>query len=173
MKSVRFKIFLAVALTITLSAKLLNGGRVDNPSFDLVLSGAEKALVAQGYLSAGMTTFSGRKALLAGRGACFIYVVPVAHQGWHQETLRKGMAADQSLWFVFEGTLTAETQPEWRTLFGYYVQKSLRYAGFPATYHPVFGVVASRECNVSNVDWASLPAVPFRARTSGGNFSAL
>ncbi|WP_156886649.1 hypothetical protein [Rhizobium gallicum] len=158
----RFSLFLAIGLIATLSIKTFVAASVLRPNNEEIASAAGATLAGQGYQVAGLSSFSGRVALLAGQESCIMYFVPVSEQGWHQETVRKGLVDEQKLWFLFRGKLYADDQPRWPPLLGFYVSLALAYTGLGPGFEPVYAVVASRECDMAKVDWQAFKALPYR-----------
>lgn len=156
-----FLIFLACILSISLTIKLVTGGRITDPPGEIVLQSIEFDLVQQGFSSAGQTSIAGRKAVLVGRGDCLSYIVPVAPQGWHQQTLRTLISPEQHLWFSFAGNITSERQPTLSPLAKYYTWKTLSYLGMRSSYHPVLAIVATSACDLSEPFWSKLSMLPF------------
>lgn len=160
--STRLKVGIAVALATTLGIKLVIAGGIANPTNAEIAAAAEPFFVSQGFQSAGQALFADRVALLLSRDACLLYAVPVAPQGWHEALLRFALQNDQILSFVYKGAVRRDTQERWRPLLTYYVKKALRYASLPTEYDPVFALVQSGACDVNSIDWARMPAVPFK-----------
>lgn len=158
----RFRLVLAVGVLLSLSIKLLAIGGIENPHPGDVAATAESSLVAQGFASAGITEYAGRPSLLVNRGACLLYLIPVAPQGYNEATLSAKLAPGERLSFVFRGELYRDRQPRWAPLVNYYVSKAIRYSGWPARFWPVYGVVEVGDCARTTVEWSQLPAVAFR-----------
>lgn len=167
--STRFKILLALALIVTLGSKAFITANVGNPSDREIVEGIVPFFERSGFEVAATAYFAGRDALIARKGDCLIYAVPVAHQGWHQATVRQSVdPASQKLDFVFRGRLTADRQERWYPLLVYYTRKVERYVGLDADYPPLVALVSSGRCDLAAVDWDRLPSVPFH-RLSIGN----
>lgn len=160
-----FKVLLGVALAITLLPELTGNAWIANPADAQIVRGVRPFFDQQGFQVAGETRFAGREALLVGKDNCMIYAVPVAHQGWHQATVRQSTGTDQSLWFAFEGRVTKDRQSALRPLLTYYTLKSLRYLGLPTGYPPVLALVIDGGCTPWETDWSLVPTVPFVAKT--------
>jgi hypothetical protein len=155
------KAFVAIALVLTIAPKLLISGAVGNPPEIEIVDAISPFFLKNGYAVANSVVFANRHALMIRKGICIAYVIPVAHQGWHQAGIRQAVSSSQRLWFEFDGKLTADEQQRWYPLFVYYVRKAIRYTGLPATYPPVLAVVADGECSFEALDWASLPSIQF------------
>lgn len=166
--STHFKVFLAVGLVVSLGVKALVVGSVSNPSDREIVEAAMPFFERQGFQVMGPTSFAGRDALLAQRDDCLMYVIPVAHQGWHQATVRQSLDPTQKLAFVFEGRIAPAQQERWRPLLTYYLFKAARYTGVDLPYPPVFGLAMSGNCQVETLDWASMPRIAFHRLLIGG-----
>lgn len=158
----RFNTLLAAGLAATLSIKIFVAASVLRPTNEAIAYAAGDALASQGYEIAGLSNFSGRVALLAGLGDCMMYVIPISEQGWHQEVIRKVLADDQSLWFLFRGELYPNNQPRWPPLLGFYSSLALAYTGIGSGYEPIYAVVATKECHLEQINWQTFPAIPYR-----------
>lgn len=161
--SPQFKIAAALLIAATLAAKLLIAGGVQNPTDEEIAVAVQPFFEQQGFGAAGLGTFAGRPALILGRNNCLMYAVPVAHQGWHQATVRSGVTADQELWFVFDGNLRKDRQQRWYPLAKYYFDKALGYVGINLGYPPVLALVTSGDCGIQTVAWSKLSAIPFKS----------
>jgi len=165
--SPRFKIALGLVLGVSLGLKLLVfGAGVMNPSEPDIASALKPFFERQGY-SVVSAEFAGRSALLAVRNECMMYVVPIAHQGWHQSTVRQAVGRNQTLWFAFEGNLSRDAQQRWRPLLTYYSTKIWAYVGANAGYPVALAIVAYDGCDVTQVDWRETPSVPYQRMRLG------
>lgn len=158
----RFSVLLAVGLAVTLSIKTFVAASVLRPTNEAIAHAAGDALARQGYEVAGLSNFSGRAALLAGRDNCILYFIPVSEQGWHQETVRKGLTDGQKLWFLFRGKLYADEQPRWPPLFGFYTSLALAYAGVGPGFEPVYAIVATTDCDMGKINLQAFNPLPYR-----------
>ncbi len=161
----RFRLILAVSLGFLLLVKSFSYGTVSNPTPQEILTHVEPYWSSRGFTIVEGLHIGGREAMLAGRDACQIYIVPVAPQGWHQAALRQSLDESQSLWYVFEGKITRDEQLRWRPMLNYYASKALRNVGFDVNYSPVIALVTNGECEIENLDVANIPSVPFDTRT--------
>lgn len=157
-----FKLVLAVTLSLTALPKLLLGTGFSNPSSDEIVKAVGYVFERDGYNVTSPVQFAGKEALLAMKGGCIIYAVPVAHQGWHQATIRQSLAPTQSLWFEFQGRLTRDFQETIYPLSVYYIRKTLRYVGFDTKYPPVLALIADGSCSISELGWDRGPEIRFK-----------
>lgn len=157
----RFKALLVVFAAITLGVKLLTGSVVQNPDANAIYDSITPALRAQGFEIAGQVSFAGRDALLVRRESCIAYLLSVAHQGWHEQTILQNTPPDARLFFIFKGQVFPDRQPRFWPLLDYYAAKALRSVSPQSTYPPVIALVASGECSLGSVDWKTIDGVPF------------
>lgn len=161
----RFKMILLASLALLVVVKSFSYGTITNPTNSEILSRVAPYWSSRGFTIAGELRFGGRDAILAAKDACYIYVVPVAPQGWHQAALKQVADDSQKIWYVFEGQITQDEQLRWRPMLKYYASKALRNIGFDVNYSPVLALIASGECAVEYMDVANIPSVPFDAQT--------
>lgn len=158
-----FKIVLAISLLVTVMPKLLLGAGVSNPSYSEIVKIIAPFFTAEGYEVTSPVDFAGKDALLAMKGDCLMYVIPVAHQGWHEATVRQSVGPSENLWFAFEGRLK-QRQDTYYPLSAYYINKSARYLGVDADYPPVLAIVTEGTCSIESIHWGGLPRIPFTLR---------
>lgn len=158
----RFSIMLAVALAATLSIKTFVAASVLRPDNNVSAESAAYALGQQGFDVAGLTTFAGRVSVMAAKGDCLLYVIPVSEQGWHQETVRKGLQSGQSLYFLYDKQIYPNNQPRWAALSDFYLSFALAHMGLGSGYNPVFAIAAAKECDVNAINLAEFGHVPYR-----------
>lgn len=163
-----FKFGLSVLLIVTTIPKILWGGGISNPEYVDIVNAATEFFVEEGFQVSGQVQFAGMDALLAINDECLMYVVPVAHQGWHQAAIRHSVGPDQSLWFEFEGEIKGQKQDTFYPLTVYYFNKAARYFGFKANYPPLFAIVTEGNCSVKALNWRAFPAISFKSVFVGG-----
>lgn len=161
--SLRFRFVLAVALVATLSLKILVSGGINNPSFDTIARSVETSMAGIGFETAGIVPYNGAPSALVRNTDCIMYVVPIAQQGWNQASLNLTLAPENDIWYVFEGHVRAGAPDRWRPMLGYYIAKSLRYAGFDTGYPPLLAVIAPKACPVASIDWSAIKDVHFES----------
>ena len=168
--STQFRVFVTAGLMLSLGVKMLVVGSVSNPSDVEIVETTAPFFERHGFQVIAPTSFAGRDALLAQRDDCLIYATPVAHQGWHQATVRQSLGPTQTLSFVFEGRLTPYYQERWRPLLTYYLFKAARYTGLDLPFPPVFALVTSGTCKIEALNWASMPRIAFHRLLIGDLF---
>lgn len=162
-----FKALTALVLAVTLAPKLLIGAVVSNPSYGIVVESFAPFFFEEGFQVAYPAQFAGKEALIAMKDDCFMHVVPVAHQGWHEATIRTSVRPDQKLWFEFEGRLTEQHQETVYPLIVYYARKAVRYLGINTDFPPVLAIVAEGSCSIELIKWDRRPRIPFRMNRFG------
>lgn len=162
-----FKVLVVVSLVVTLIPKILIGAVVSNPTYGKVVELIAPFFVSQGFQVTYPAQFAGKEALIAMKDNCFMHVVPVAHQGWHQATVRNSVVPDQRLWFQFEGHLTEEEQETYYPLTIYYAKKAARHLGISVNFPPVLALITEGACSVQALNWNGLPEIPFQSGYSG------
>lgn len=163
-----FKFGLGVLLVVTTIPKVLWGGGISNPEYAEIANTVTPFFIEEGFQVASEVKFAGMDALIAFRDECLMYVVPVAHQGWHQATIRQAVGPSQSLWFEFEGVIKEREQDTFYPLTVYYFSKAARYFGFKTNYPPVFAIVTEGNCSVKALNWRAFPAISFKKVFVGG-----
>jgi hypothetical protein len=66
--------------------------------------------------------------------------------------------------FVFDGEMYVH-QPKWLTRFDHYFRKVSGWSGNWAVVNPVFGVLASSECDIDQLPWRNI--APSRVLVGG------
>jgi len=160
--AVPYWLSLASILAVSIGVKLVFAGNVYNPSNEQIIQAFEPAFASQGFISAGATQYSGRPALLVSKGECYLYVIPVATEGWHQSALRGNLPAGGRLFFAFDGVAYLSEQPTWAPLIQSFWDRGLRYMGVRRAFKPVVALIGTPACDSSAVVWSKLPQVPFR-----------
>lgn len=159
--SAALKVALAASLVTTLGLKLVFGGGVGIPISAQVSREVADHLATQGFQIRSQGEFGGRPATVLTAPGCELAVMNIAHQGWHEPTLREAMPSGYNLFFIYDGKAIEGTQPKWLPLLEYYVLKAVSYTGWSAPFKPMLAVVARPSCDFSGVDWTALPTFSF------------
>lgn len=160
-----FKILVVIGLIATILPKFITAAGVQNPTGIDILKKARLFFERQGFDVAGLTKFSDRDSLLVQKDNCMMYVIPVAHQGWNQATIKQALVPGQSIWFQFEGKLTRDVQDTGYPLLIYYTNKAVNYLGYRAGYPAVLAIVCQGTCDLMSLAWNSLDRVSFQRVT--------
>ena len=160
----QLKLLTAIAgfLVFSLGIKVAVGGGIVNPTDEQLALAAQRALEDQNFVSAGLTQIASRPALLMARDLCQIFIVPVAHQGWHDAVLKKITTDGWRLWYVFDGSATENAHSRFTPLISYYYKKTAAYVGFDVSYPLFYGVIASDACKIKELDWSYLQNVKYK-----------
>lgn len=159
--SKRFIVVATTLLILTISVKALTNSSVSDPKFADIAAVLTPYLYQEGFEVTGPVAIGPREALLAVRAQCLAYFLPVAHQGWDQEMLRRQLQPDQQLWFAFQGKLTMNSQPTFWPTVQYFRTKWLRYLSNESRLPPMLAIITMGNCDLKAIDLANVPTIPF------------
>lgn len=150
-----------LVLVITLLPKILITSTVRVPTNAAVLRQVSEFLNREGFVSTDVL-FAGEQSLMSVRGDCLAYIVPISHQGWHQQSIIQQASAGKEAWFLSEGALSYGQQIVFYPLMKYYARLLINNLGVNVDYSPILGIVADPSCRLRDLRWPLLPGVPFR-----------
>lgn len=155
------RVALGFLLVLSVSIKLANGDG-SPPDHEQRLAKQEVAdfLSRQGFqVDHAIAEQTDSPIVRAATDACSLLVIAAAPQGWHRNLLLRLAEPQDQTFFVVGGTLY-EDQPLWRTWDYHYWRRANHLLGRRLPVHPVFGVVASRACDLRRIPWADVAAFP-------------
>lgn len=149
---------LGVVLVVSLALKLGIGHRVAPDAQPGTRAAMVVFLERQGLTVQGVATDLDLTLIHADRPpACRMTVALMAPQGWHGGVIAS-LAGDRAPIFVFDGAVY-DTQPAFQARARLYWTLLLRQFGVRAAFHPVLGVIATRECGARALPWGDVAAI--------------
>jgi hypothetical protein len=147
------KLLLAGLLILTLSLKVLAIGTKSGSAqrAEMVRNEIASFLAGHGFRSIPEASVG----VSARSGGCELSVAEAAHQGWHQDALRRSAAQEDQVSFFFRGRMYPG-QPVWQTRLSGYWAAFLQNLGLNAQAYPVIGIVSSPACKLDAMPWAEL-----------------
>ena len=150
------KLFIIVALPLTLGFKLIVRPDLSAPSEKDVQQKVAEFLVRQHFAVAlSEQPGEGQVMIRAGAGACRMLVANSNPMGWDSDSIRRNATAADRVFVVFRGR-TYKDQPTWLTVPYYLWARLQRELGLRAQSPPLLAVIATAGCDAERLPWSEL-----------------
>ena len=149
------KLFLAVALALTLGLKLLFYHREPAPADPEVLGEAVAAFLLHHGFESHIEKRFGSVFIHANAGKCRMLISKAVPQGWDQSSIELLAKPVGRLTYVFDGAVHAH-QPFLAPMLDEYWTRVRIKMGQSPNRHPVLAVAASDDCALNTLPWWEL-----------------
>jgi hypothetical protein len=146
------RLLLVGLLASSLSLKLMDGAASETSYRDLVGGWFAAFLDRHGFVDQETVELAGLAGASGWSGDCRLVLVDVAPQGWYRNLLSRVASPSDQLLFIFRGRPYANQPVWWTRLYGYWSRVAVAI-GWQTLPEPVYGVVASRRCDLTRMRW--------------------
>jgi hypothetical protein len=149
------KLFLAVALALTLALKMLLYNQGPAPADAEVLGETVAAFLLQHGFESNLEKRFDSVFIRVNAGKCRMLISEAAPQGWDRSRLELLAKPVGRLTYVFDGAVHAH-QPFLAPMLDQYWMRVRLRLGLSSNRHPVLAVAASDDCAVDALPWSEL-----------------
>ena len=152
------KALLAGLVVISVSLKVVAASSLPPPPAREASEAVSAVLARQGFTVGANAADIDLLTVFAHARHCDLRLAVVSPHGWHRNLVRRLVAPDEKIVFVFDGK-TYDDQPVWRTWASFYEARVRQYLGLDAATKPVLAVLATPSCAIESLPWSEVATV--------------
>jgi hypothetical protein len=149
------KLFLAIALVLTLALKLVVYHQQPVPADPEVLGKAVTSFLLEQGFESRLEITHGQVFIHANVGKCRMLITEAAPQGWNRDSIELRSKPVGQLNYIFDGAVH-KREPFVAPLLDEYWTRVRIKMGLNPSRHPVLAVAASDDCSINTLPWREL-----------------